>query len=204
MLVSRGSCPPLIGFTHWNKKKAADCKAMNLAVLDLIERRNIKLVLLHARWPQYVNGGPLGNEGPFFDPSLPFEETNNSTTVAMNLNTTLGELEKLNVRVIIISGVPEIGYDVPHLLARAAIDGKERDIEPTLAAVMQRQNNATELLQSAAAKGRIELLDPKSILCTAIKCRVVKEGSLLYRDEDHLTRHGAETLVSIFLPIFLH
>jgi hypothetical protein len=40
------------------------------------------------------------------------------------------------------------------------------------------------------------------LLCVENKCRVTIDGLPLYKDDDHLSLFGAETVSNIFEPIF--
>ena len=94
--------------------------------------------------------------------------------------------------------VPEPGYDVPYMLARAAKDNRQVDINPSRSAVDQRQHQAMAILKAASAKYGVELVDPTSSFCDADHCNVALDGRPLYVDSNHLTKTEAEALSGLF------
>jgi len=195
-----GSCPPVIDFDTGGSKreKVAQCQSTNRAVLDYIVAERIPLVFLVARWPKYVHRAEYGNEGVFFDPAQPIPLADYSAPLRASLDATLAELARNGIKTVIVMDVPEIGYDVPHALAKAVLTHSSADIAPTRDAVRRRQALAMKVLSDSAAKYDAALVDPTSQFCDAERCAVVKNGIVLYRDEDHLSQAGAKSLGHIF------
>lgn len=72
------------------------------------------------------------------------------------------------------------------------------------AAAVQRDNAALLARFQALARRRpnLQVVDPLPVLCPDGVCRLRDaEGQLLYRDKDHLSRHGAERLTALFRPL---
>lgn len=204
LLIGSGSCPPLLDFdTGASKKdKLARCHRSNRATLDLISAQHIPLVFMVARWPKYVHRSEYGKEGVFFDPSEPLELEDFSAELSTALDATLGELARRGSRVVLVMDVPEIGYDVPHALAKAVMTRSSSNIAPTPEAVQRRQKLAREVLAAAASRSGAILIDPTPEFCDLSRCTVRKNGIILYIDEDHLTVSGAREISRIFDPVF--
>ncbi|HXK25729.1 MAG TPA: acyltransferase family protein [Myxococcota bacterium] len=203
LFVGQASCPPLLDFDpgQTSRPKVQRCKETNAAVVGLIAERRISTVFLIARWPKYVHGTEYGNEGYFFDPSrlIPLEDK--SAPVAHGLDQTLSALSEVGTRMVLVMDVPEIGYNVPHALAKAAMSGRSVDIAPSPAAVRMRQALARSTLQTYAAKYDAAIIDPTPAICDQTRCSIERDGVILYRDEDHLSRAGAESISDLYRPL---
>jgi hypothetical protein len=198
LFLGHGSCPPLLGYQRSQDSKHAYCKISNAAAMDLIRSHNIPHVLMTARWARYVNGTVYGNEGPFFDPSHPVETRDQTAMIAPLLDETLSAISAAGATAVLIADVPEIGYDAPFVLARAALQGAELDIRPSAGAVRERQALTAALLRNISAVHGVPVLSPSDLLCDAERCAVTSNGRLLYRDEDHLSIDGAHYISPLF------
>jgi hypothetical protein len=204
LFLGRGGCPPLIDYDNTSAKAArrAACREHNAAALRIIDDRRIPLVFLVARWPREVLGSENGNEGPFYDPSVPAVSTDRSAPVTAGLDATLASLKAGGRRVVLVMDVPEPGYDVPLTLARAALHGTDARVNPSRAAVEARQRLTRDLLQSIAARHGGLIVDPLPAFCDATTCRVAQDSVSRYMDADHLTRRAARDLAPLFGPLF--
>ena len=115
-LAFLGACPPVFNFDTGgsNREKKARCSRFNRAVMDLINDRHISLVFLDSRWPRHAHRDDYGNEGVFFDPARPVVLEDYSVPLRDALDATIAELLRNNVRVVLVTDIPEVGYDVPH------------------------------------------------------------------------------------------
>lgn len=201
LLAGEGGCPPLLDYhdAHPSMLRQAACIARNQAVMDLIARRHFAQVFLIARWPRETLGAQYGREGPYFDPAAPYKTWDRSVLVRDALERTLAELSARHVKAVLVMDVPEVGYDVPYNLAKAAIQGRPADIDPPRAVVEARQHLARAILQAAAEKYHADFIDPTSSFCDATSCRTAIDGRPLYADADHITRTTAESLSGLFI-----
>ncbi|WP_448506487.1 acyltransferase family protein [Immundisolibacter sp.] len=200
LFVGRAGCPPLLHYdttsSHGQKREA--CRDQNDATMQLIKDQNIRLVFLLARWPREVLGAQNGAEGPFYDPAVPYATVDRSGQVAAALDSTVGALTALGIRVVLVMDVPEPGYDVPLSLARAALRGRAPQVNPTRASVDARQELARQILQQVAIKWGAHLVDPTPAFCDRDFCHVEGGGVSRYTDADHLTRSAALDLTHLF------
>lgn len=200
LLVGRPSCPPLLDFDTGGEKveKKVLCNRSNRSMMRLIKDQGISLVFLVARWPKYVHHAEYANEGVFFDPSQPVVLDDYSAAMQTALDAMVAELTRNNVRVVLVMDVPEMGYDVPHALAKAVLTQSTGDIAPSREAVRQRQALAMKVLSASASKYGVPLIDPTSEICDEERCFVSRNGQVLYKDEDHLTFSAAKSMSHIF------
>ncbi len=114
------------------------------------------------------------------------------------LRKALGEavdrLAAANRRVILVSGIPEMGRDIPgQFLSAAYIRPGDVDGLP-LKRVRARQTGSDALLRAVAEGGKAEVVDFPQIICTDV-CPASQDGKLLYRDDDHLSVYAAKLYV---------
>ncbi len=189
-------CAPLLQLKRYGAQ-AEDCTGYGNSVLDYIKAHHIKNVFLHGRWGLYTEsvrpeqGIPL-----LLTPDLRPEE--NYAVFSQLVHSTLKELHDLDLNVVIIASVPEVGTNVPETLARDAISGKPVALNLSRDQFMKRQERAFQVLRSAAAEYSDQIVYPHEALCATSECSVMNAQYPLYCDDDHLSVHGALYLTSMF------
>ncbi|MBB4189537.1 peptidoglycan/LPS O-acetylase OafA/YrhL [Sinorhizobium terangae] len=201
MFVGRASCPPLPNTDFGRPAAVKRCIEHNSAVMSLIEQKKFAFVFMVGYWPKYVHRAGLPGEGVFFDPRVKPSWTDWSAPVKAGLNTTLTKLARQGTKAVLVMDVPEMGYEVPEALARAVVSGRSLDIAPPLDYTKMRQALARRVLEEAAKSSGALVVDPMSVMCDAAKCHVMRKGTVLYRDGDHLSAKGAESLSALFHPV---
>jgi len=185
----QSSCAPLLQMKRYDAG-GKDCTEFGKSVLDYIDSHNIKDVFLHGRWARYTESTWHEQDLPvLLAPDLRPEE--NCAVFEKLMRSTLAELRKRNLNVVIIASVPEVWKDVPTTLARIALSGKQIDLAPRRDQFMKRQESAFRLLTSAADDYSVQIVYPHLTLCSALECSVEKDQWPLYVDDDHLSVHGA-------------
>ena len=76
------------------------------------------------------------------------------------------------------------------------------DISISLAEYHSRHDFVRMVMQEAAERCGVFLLDPVPYLCDEQACHGQKDGMPLYVDDDHLSMRGSRLLVPLFMPIF--
>ena len=99
---------------------------------------------------------------------------------------------------VVLSGVPEIGFDVPREYMFARLLQREAAQPPTRAAYQARNANAERVISSIAADRPVRLLPVVDLLCQET-CQIARDDVLLYSDDDHLSEAGAKWLVAELL-----
>jgi len=162
-----------------------------LAVVDYVKSQHIPNVLLVCRWRTYQSKA-IDDKPPRGPCNLPSK-----------IQETVLQLEKAGARVWILKEVPTYGFKVPRALARAVIHG-----DP-LARMGMREDQYAEasasedsLLELAASAGAT-ILDPRLAFINQDHfCAIEDSGFALYRDNDHLSSHGAMMLKPLFRRIW--
>jgi peptidoglycan/LPS O-acetylase OafA/YrhL len=186
----KGACAPLLGLQRYDQD--VDCRGFNDSVLDHIKSHHIKNVFLHGRWGLYTEAVRYKQElgGPaLLTPDLRKDE--NYAEFAQLVDSTLNQLHALDLNVVIIASVPEVGVNVPTALTRAYMSGKPLEVAPRVADFNQRQSRAFQVLRESAAKYSIPIVYPDKLLCNASDCLVEKDDRPFYSDDNHLSVHGA-------------
>jgi len=151
------------------------------AVLDQILQRHIKIVIMAARWSLYP-------------PTPQFKENLIST-----VQTELG----FGARVYVLRDVPHPGFDVPRLVAINAMRGEDFSRLGTSISEYSDLNKPMDTTFNELSKIGATVLDPTPYFINSRGIYgVVKDGQVLYWDNDHLTVEGAAFLAPMFEPIF--
>ena len=102
----------------------------------------------------------------------------------------------------VLMPVPEMPAEVPKAMGRAMLRGLSADVFSTRAQYQARHTFVRGLMQEAAERCNVKLLDPVPYFCNEEICRGQREGVPLYVDDDHLSEHGNRLLVPLFAPLF--
>jgi len=200
------SCPPLVGVKNQKGRKGKQCMKFRSGVLKMIEQTPaLHTVLLIARWPAYAEGSRYGNDDPGPKPvlvDLVNHTSGNRAVFAQGLKRTVVRLRREKKEVYIIFSVPEVGWNVPRVLARNLWTGREMDIRPKWESFYERNKFVLSTVKKLAEKYGVTIIYPHKVLCDREYCSVSIDGKSLYRDDDHLNVFGAKYISSVFVPIF--
>ena len=202
--LTKHGCAPLIADesqpvgqkaqpTGWAKT----CQEFNQRVLreiSALKGGGLEGVVVSARWPAHfvrpsiaVIDNPRGAVG-LPDPKVMAQVR---ADIQADLDVTLSILERSGLRVAVLAPIPQLIYPAPVCLAsyhsshcdvaRTTIDSLLEDATAALAEVVSRHPNVR----------LIQLID---FFCDAQTCHAVRDGKILYHDDDHLTITGAREL----------
>lgn len=195
------ACAPVLGLRRYDEQHPDECDHFNSSVLTFIKTNHIKTVFLHARWALNVEGTRYKQEQgvPALltasrDPGENFAEFDKL------FRATLEQLRQIPTNVVIIASVPEVGVDVPSMLARDRINGVQIDFAPSYADFMERQARAFRTLTQAGESYGAQVIFPHRTLCDHSSCLVETGKYPMYIDDNHLSVHGAMQLAPTFGP----
>jgi hypothetical protein len=97
--------------------------------------------------------------------------------------------------------VPEIGWDVPTVVARSRTLGRRLAEPPQLEAYRARQQKVTDILQHVSRRYPLRIVDISRTLCPQDTCLIERGSKLLYIDSNHLSAHGNEFVVNAFAGV---
>ena len=193
----RSACAPLLNIYRADRENPAPCLKFNREMVKLVRTKagTIDTVVLAGRWALNATGERFGKEtGTRAELQSAKGDDAAATTIELfeqGLDATVGALAKAGVRVVILGGVPEIGWNVPRTLAAAATGAGPERQPPTIADFKKRNTVADEIIGRVAAKHGADVIDLGAVLC-APECAVIASGRPLYIDDDHLSYFGAK------------
>ncbi len=203
LFVGHGGCPPLLGV-----KSTAPWGSSCITLFDrvaefLLKRDDIETVILFARWAWATVGGneasgATDNIGFVDVLPLPHSSLEPKEVIRRGLTRTIQFIRSTGRRVVLIEGVPEIGWNVPTKLLNQARFGLKAPKPPDLEAVTRRNKIASDLLISFTKDPKVKMVTLNDVLCTPL-CSVQINGIPLYVDDDHLSRYAAEIYLAPFL-----
>ncbi len=204
---TRNGCPPLLTATSIALGRIdQDCSQFNAAMMaDLTWRagEGLRGVILNARWMIYLTS-PTPNPretfvrgltrvdahpGGVIDPGArlgvwPHDLAGSAQTLERSLRETFVALRAAGLSVMVVAPTPEMAFTVPECLARR----HEGACGTRRSAVEQRRAPALSAIRAAASGlDGIDIWDPLDSLCDAETCFVVRDGIVMYTDEDHFT-----------------
>ncbi len=206
-LAAERGCPPLLDIVKTYK----DCQMFSETVIRFIEEHTeLQTIILVARWAISAEGTRYKTE--FGRPvvlidvaNLESENQTNAVLFSLGLNRTVAKLLTLQRKVVIVSQVPEIGYDVPSAYFIAERSGRNANdiIDPTLNEYFDRNQVVRKTIDELVTKNpAIEVINPWKALCDQQKCLSIKDGQPLYSDDDHLSTFGSQYISYIFDALF--
>ena len=206
LTATHGSCPPLLDI-EVHEHEDNGCPPVNAAALDLIERYDIRKIVIAGRWAGYAEGRLYYNALPpvvLRRAGAPLQAPargGNHALFAEGLELTLARLRREGREVFIVLPVPEVDRPVSETLARAAVLHQSVDFAPSRAAYDVRQRFVRATIDRLARKYGVDEIDPAARLC-ARTCRLTLDGHPLYYDADHLSVHGAAFVAPLMAPVF--
>ena len=205
-LANQSACPPLLDIY---REGDTTCIDFNNKILGYIEAHpEWETILLAGRWALSADGTRYkteeGADVTLIDLHSPAVAGSNALLFETGLDRTIQKLLALDRRIIIISSVPEIGYDVPSAYFIALRTGRDVNqiIAPTFSEYRQRNAVVFVVLTRLEDHYPIQVIDPGLALCDETICNVVMNGNPLYQDAHHLSIFGSLSISSIFNSIF--
>jgi peptidoglycan/LPS O-acetylase OafA/YrhL len=205
-LATRNACPPMLGVDRLNQ---TDCYDFNNKIMDHIEAHpEWKTIILVGRWALSIGGERYkteeGESVTLIDMQSATPSVSNAIIFENGIDRTVNKLLKLKRRVVIVSSVPEVGYDVPSSYFIAARTGRDVNgiIAPTFDEYLQRNSMVIDIMKKMRNRYNVQIIDPAEVLCDMSICKVVVDGQPLYKDGHHLSTFGSLYISDIFNPLF--
>lgn len=206
-LASHNACPPLLGIRRKGSAGWKECQSFNTETLEFVRNnsRTLDVVILAARWPLNVTGerapGETG-EPVRLEQSRGGQPGGNAALVEAGLRRMVLSIAELGMEVIILGGVPEIGWDVPRMVAAAIRRGVPFPESPTIEDVELRHAEAERILTQIGMMDHVTYVPLAPLLCEPA-CEVVVGNRPIYVDGDHLSQFGASTVLGPRLAAIL-
>lgn len=202
LLLGRHGCPPVMGYTVGDRGRMLGCGELSEQVLGVLKQHTeLRTVVLTSRGPFYFSGEGYGVEGPStyslhaFDgqPSKPSEMFYQGTTRMVRA------LLQLQREVVYVIDPPELGEDPrgcfierPVTLGASPVSDCTQD----KARVLKRQAQYRAIIERVRADHpQLKVYDPLDLFCDATRCFGLRDGVLLYRDDDHITTRASRMVL---------
>ena len=193
-VASHRACAPLLQVKS-DSPFDLSCRQFLANSIDYLRqhKNEIDIVILIARWPYTVLGmRPPGEPGRQIrlaaeDGSSSFS---NQQLVEDGLARFVSKVRSFDMEVIILGGVPEIGWNVPRMLANSLKYGRPLPATPDLVSTSARHDIPEGIIERVADQHGAVFIPIVPFLCTP-QCLVIQENRPLYVDDDHLSAYGA-------------
>jgi peptidoglycan/LPS O-acetylase OafA/YrhL len=197
-------CPPLIADEARTGEQGSRVAVLAKSCLEFNQRAlreilvlkgsGLEGVVMSARWPDHFGHPSYAvadrPRGPIKLPDAKVLAQIRADVQA-DLDVTLSTLERSGLRVAVLAPTPELIFPAPDCLAthrpsycdveRTTSDTLLKDATAALAEVVSRHPNA-------------RLVRLVEFFCDEQACHAVRDGKILYFDDDHLTKTGAREL----------
>ena len=198
-------CPPLVNITKENDNFGPDCNNDFKNALEYISsNENLKYVILHSRWPLFVEQTRFDNKegGVEYGDEIRISFTNSfkknyQESFRDAFKETIKLISDLGKQVIVVYPVPEVGWHVPTVVTRNKLMNIDKnELSTSYEVFLDRTKNSYDILDSATQHTPIRIY-PEKIFCNTFqekRCTAYFEGKLFYGDDDHLSLLGAQLL----------
>ncbi len=196
---TKSACLPLLGVYRADLLPGNNCEQHNASVIaNITMTPAIDTVIIFGRWALATEGTRAKHEPGNHAILAKSGEFNsnislNPQLVEYGLNRLVKSLRANQINVVIISGVPEIGFNVPDIVLQYGNKVPDK-YQPSRRDVDERNARADQILDIIAERYGALIISPIDLMCTN-QCIIQIEGSPIYRDDDHLSPFGARWIV---------
>jgi hypothetical protein len=193
--LAMAGCPPVIGYepkVPATSKYCADFNQRVLASIPELKSDGLEGIVISARWPSYLwkrtlavsepQPGSVGDTKKMSEARVAFQT---------DFEATLSTLDGFGLRVLVLAPNPEMIYSPPLCIGlrrgslcdipRAVSDAFIGDPTAALAEVVSRHPN-------------VRLAEMKDFFCDAEVCYAMRNGKILFIDENHISATAARDL----------
>ena len=202
LLLGRHGCPPLMGHSVRIEKQNMGCNDLSQQVLQILDLYpSIRTVILTSRGPFYFSGQGYGIEGRS-GYSLFALDGSTAPQIDMFRQGTarlVQTLLQLRQNVVYVIDPPELGEDPKGCIFKRPVTlvGESlSDCSQSLSNVVARQTQYRDLLEQVHAENfQLKIYDPRDLFCDQERCYGLRQGRLLYRDDDHISISASEMVL---------
>lgn len=211
LLLANSGCPTLQGTTFGKvANERSECSAQIESILKKIRSiSEIDTVLISTRGPIYITAEGFGPaEAGYNYPPISAIDTDQkpADVFKAGLAQTAKSLMDAGKKVVYLLQVPEFGISPLVCLGRP-LSFSEKNFTNLCrisnSVYQNRMASYKELVWSAAKEVGFSVIDPEQVYCDGKICSAVRDGKLLYADDNHLSVQGSRELAKVLSPWLL-
>ncbi|MGB0797715.1 MAG: acyltransferase family protein [Planktomarina sp.] len=190
----------------------AQCAAYNPAVFEyLLPLEAVDTIMIVARWPLYFEGTRMGHkngwtEGGKSQAIQPRGFTGDDMARKRQLSVAFGAVAdrwlQAGKTVILVYPTPEMGVNVPQVVARSIIFGRDVPKGIRYDEYLMRVRPIHNIFDHIEDHVDLHRIQPSQVLCPEGDTQLCLFGDpdgLYYFDDDHLSHHGATKVVEYMM-----
>lgn len=200
-----GGCLPFFNTASFQKGSTDACaKIINRALTFAMETESVKTIILSSRGPLYLTGKGFHVDGDgeeAHDRALQLinkpEIYSYPEVFKIAMKDTLAQLTAKNKRIIFVLDNPELGLDPKSCIDARPLRLTSKHVKSPCALSKQsfdaRNQEYRSLVFSILKEfPAVLIFDSATELCDENFCWAIKDGEMLYRDDDHLSLQGSD------------
>lgn len=205
-------CPSLLGvykiYTQpWGKGREPDCDAKQNHWRTLLDNEEIDLVVISSRWELYFTDQVKGVSQPWTDYLV--EDRSNTTEHSKEKNLKLLRQGLTTffdsypeTRFVLVGQVPIQSKESVMCAKRVARKWNAQKIDRACGAsltnsISDNYLSITTLFKEVANKRKnVDFINPADTLCIEGYCSLVREHTVMYKDDNHLSPFGVYTILN--------
>jgi len=212
LLLANSSCPPYPGGAMGRDlKEAKICQQKIESQYEFIKKfkDHIEKIIFLTRGPKYMYGlgyGMIdgGNNEPYLKNKLItyFVDKKNwhqKEQFLANIEKLFKLFNNSKIKLYYVIENPELGFSPQNCIERP-FGLSKRECKLPLSAYLKRSGEYREFVFNLAKKYKnVTILDPKGLYCDSNYCYAVKNGKMLYADDDHHSVDGSVMQAKYFI-----
>lgn len=200
--LAHSACLPFFDVASHPKDQNDVCSAYMNKALQFVENSpTVRTVVLASRWPLAVLGsgyhegnGPVYNNRQLALISNP-EISDFGKVFEIGMRSTLAKLSNKNKEIIFVLSVPELGFTPRSCLDSRPLRITSRIKNPCAVSreEFDKRNKQYRTIALDVLKDfpSVKVADPMDLFCDNQFCWALKDGKMMYRDDDHLSKQGS-------------
>jgi hypothetical protein len=203
--IGKGGCNPFINTDSitFEKKSYGCTEIITPAIKEMANRKDVEWRILVGRHAARFNGSGYGDiENEFISKPWTYiysdnltQSHNNIEAFELGLKNTIDFLVKSGKKIIFVHQIPELGFDIRGCLNRVGIYNNQKcnlNINSVYERLSTYKNSVNQIINN---NKNVLQYDPMHIACNLTSCEPFdNSGILLYRDDNHISKHGAEII----------
>ncbi len=203
MLIGNHGCPPLMNHSVMDGKVNKGCNALPEEALKVLARfPTIQTVVLESRGPMYFSGSGYGIEGP--NNYSIFALDGSAATQAQMFQQGYSQFVKALLlrqkKVVFVIGSPELGEEPRGCIVTRPVSLLNKTLSSCSqdkSKVDERQAVYRNLVENIQADNPgLQVYDPIDLFCDDAQCYGLRNGKLLYWDDDHISTWASELVLN--------